>query len=59
MLKTLVSAVPEGDELLASLLRDPELGPVTLLAEKQDSEPDEVGPEEAAWLLAGSVSLAM
>jgi len=33
LLKTLVNAVPEGDELLASLLRDPELGPVALLAE--------------------------
>ena len=55
LLKTLVNAVPEGDELLASLLRDPELGPVALLAEKQDRRPDEVGPAEAAWLMAGSV----
>jgi hypothetical protein len=35
MLQTLVKAVPEGDDLLAGLLRDPELGPVVLLAEKQ------------------------
>ena len=55
LLKTLVNAVPEGDELLASLLRDPELGPVALLAEKQDRRPDEVSPAEAAWLMAGSV----
>jgi len=55
LLKTLVNAVPEGDELLASLLHDPELGPVGLLAEKQDRRPDEVGPAEAAWLMAGSV----
>jgi hypothetical protein len=55
LLKTLVSAVPEGDELLASLLRDPELGPVALLAEKHDLRPDEVSPEEAAWLMAGSI----
>jgi hypothetical protein len=55
LLKTLVSAVPEGDELLASLLRDPELGPVALLAEKHDRRPDEVSPEEAAWLMAGSI----
>ncbi len=55
LLKTLVRAVPEGHELLASLLRDRELGPVALLAEKQDRRPDEVGPAEAAWLMAGSV----
>ena len=55
LLKILVSAVPEGDELLASLLRDPELGPVALLAEKQDRRPDEVSPAEAAWLMAGSI----
>jgi hypothetical protein len=55
LLKTLVNAVPEGDELRASLLHDPELGPVALLAEKQDRRPDEVGPAEAAWLMAGSV----
>ncbi len=55
LLKTLLNAVPEGDELLASLLRDPELGPVARLAEKQDRRPDEVSPAEAAWLMAGSV----
>jgi hypothetical protein len=55
LLRTLVNAVPEGDELLASLLRDPELGPVALLAGKQDRRPDEVSPAEAAWLMAGSV----
>ena len=55
LLKTLVNAVPEGDELLASLLRDPELGPVALLAGKQDRRPDEVSPAEAAWLMAGSI----
>ncbi len=55
ILQALVNAVPEGDKLLASLLRDPELGPVALLAEKQDRRPDEVSPAEAAWLMAGSV----
>lgn len=55
LLKTLAAAVPEGDELLASLLRDPELGPVALLAEKHDRRPDEVSPAEAAWLMAGSI----
>jgi hypothetical protein len=55
ILQTLVKAVPEGDELLARLLRDPELGPVALLAEKQDRKPGEVSPAEAAWLMAGSL----
>jgi len=55
LLKTLVNAVPEGDELLASLPRDPELGPVALLVEKQDCTPDGVSPAEAVWLMAGSV----
>ena len=55
MLQTLVKAVPEGDDLLAGLLCDPELGPVVLLAEKQDRKPGEVSPAEAAWLMAGSL----
>ncbi len=55
ILQTLVNAVPEGDKLLASLLRDPELGPVALLAETQDRRPDEVSRAQAAWLMAGSV----
>jgi hypothetical protein len=55
MLQTLVKAVPEGDELLARLSCDPELGPVVLLAEKQDRKPGEVSPAEAAWLMAGSL----
>lgn len=55
LLETLVNAVLEGDELLASLLRDPELGPVALLLEKQDRTPDEVSPAEAVWLMVGSV----
>jgi hypothetical protein len=55
MLNVLAEGIPEGDELLARLLRDPELGPVVLLAQKRDREPDEVSPEEAAWLMAGSI----
>jgi hypothetical protein len=55
MLQTLVKAVPEGSGLLARLSRDPELGPVVLLAEKQDRKPGEVSPAEAAWLMAGSL----
>jgi hypothetical protein len=55
MLNVLADGTPEGDELLASLLRDPELGPVVLLAQERDREPDEASPEEAAWLMAGSI----
>jgi hypothetical protein len=55
MLDVLADCIPEGDELLASLLRDPELGPVVLLAQKRDRKPDEVSPEEAAWLMIGSI----
>ncbi len=55
MLNVLAGGIPEGDELLASLLRDPELGPVALLVQKRDRNPDEVSPEEAAWLMAGSI----
>ena len=55
MLNVLAGGIPEGDELLASLLCDPELGPVVLTAQKRDRKPDEVSPEEAAWLMAGSI----
>ena len=55
MVKVLADGVPERDELLASLLRDPRLGPVVLLVQKQDSKPEEVSPAEAAWLMAGSL----
>jgi hypothetical protein len=48
-------AVPEGEELLSGLLRDPELGPVTLLVRRADLGPGDVNPAEAAWLMAGSV----
>jgi len=55
MLNVLAGGIPEGNELLASLLRDPELGPVALLVQKRDRDPDEASPEEAAWLMAGSI----
>jgi len=55
LLQTLVSAVPAGDQLMAGLVSDPVLGPVVLLADKQDRGPDEVSPAEAAWLMAGSL----
>ena len=37
MLNVLAMAVPEGEQLLSSLLRDPELGPVALLARRPTS----------------------
>jgi len=55
MVKVLAGGVPERDGLLASLLRDPQLGPVVLLVQKQDRKPEEVSPAEAAWLMAGSI----
>jgi len=55
MLNVLAAGVPEGDELLAGLLRDPELGPVVLLTQKRDTEPEEASPAEAAWLMTGSI----
>jgi hypothetical protein len=55
MLNILAGGIPEGDELLASLLHDPELGPAVLLAQERDRKPDEVSPEAAAWLMAGSI----
>jgi hypothetical protein len=55
LVQTLAGSLPEGDELLTRLLRDPELGPVVLLAEKQDSNPEEANPAEAAWIMAGSI----
>ena len=47
--------MPEGSELLAELIRDPALGPVVLLAERDDLGPQDATPEEAAWITAGSV----
>ena len=55
MLNVLSVAVPEGGELLSGLLRDPGLGPVTLLVRRADLEAGDVSPAEAAWLMAGSV----
>jgi hypothetical protein len=55
LLKTFAEAVPEGAEMLASMLPDPELGPVVLFAQKGDRRPDEVAPEEARWLMAANM----
>ena len=55
LLKTLARSVPEGTELLAELIRDPDLGPVVLLAERDDLSPQDASPDEAAWIMAGSL----
>ena len=55
MLTVLSVAVPDGEELLSGLLRDPGLGPVTLLVRRADLEPGDVSPADATWLMAGSV----
>jgi len=55
LLNVLSVAVPEGEQLLSGLLRDPRLGPVALLARRPDLEPEEVSPAEAAWLMTGSI----
>jgi len=47
--------VPEGSEMLAELICDPAPGPVVLLAERDDLSPQDATPEEAAWIMAGSV----
>ncbi len=55
MLNVLAMAVPEGEQLLSSLLRDPELGPVALLARRPDLDPEAVSPAEGTWLMTGSI----
>jgi hypothetical protein len=55
LLKTLAGGVPDGAELLAELTRDPDLGPVVLLAERDDLSPQDATPDEAAWIMAGSL----
>jgi hypothetical protein len=55
LLTTLTRSVPEGTELLAELIRDPDLGPVVLLAERDDLSPQDASPDEAAWIMAGSL----
>jgi hypothetical protein len=55
LLTTLAGSVPEGTELLAELIRDPDLGPVVLLAERDDLSPQDASPDEAAWIMAGSL----
>lgn len=55
LLTTLTRSVPEGAELLAELIRDPDLGPVVLLAQREDLSPQDATPEEATWIMAGSL----
>jgi hypothetical protein len=55
LLTTLARSVPEGTDLLAELLRDPDLGPVVLLAERDDLSPQDATPDETAWIMAGSL----
>jgi hypothetical protein len=55
LLKTLADSVPEGPRLLADLIRDPDLGPVILLAERDALTPEDATPEEGAWVMAGSL----
>jgi hypothetical protein len=55
LLTTLTRSVPEGAELLAELIRDPDLGPVVLLAQREDLSPQDATPDEATWIMAGSL----
>ena len=55
LLTTLGHSVPEGTELLAELTRDPDLGPVVLLAERDDLSPQDASLDEAAWIMTGSL----
>ena len=55
LLKTLARSAPEGTELLAELIRDPDLGPVVLLTERDDLSPQDASPGEAAWIMSGSL----
>jgi hypothetical protein len=55
MLQVLASAVPEGPRLLADLSRDPRHRPIALLARRPEIRPGNATPEEAAWMMAGSL----
>jgi hypothetical protein len=54
LLQTLASAVPEGPQLLSKLARDPEHGPVVLLARRPQLRPPDATPEEATWMMVGT-----
>jgi len=55
LLQTLASAVPEGPQLLDDLARDPGRRPVVLLARRPDLRPPDATPEEATWMIVGSL----
>jgi hypothetical protein len=55
LLQALARSVPEGTELLAELIHDPALGPAVLLAERDDLSPQDANPDQAAWIVAGSL----
>ena len=55
LLQTLVGAVPEGPRLLADLSRDSGHRPVALLARRAEVRPAKATPEEATWMMIGSI----
>ena len=55
LLQVLASAVPEGPQLLADLARDPEHRPVALLARRPELRPPDATPEEATWMMTGTL----
>jgi hypothetical protein len=55
LLQTLAGAVPEGPRLLADLSRDPGHRPVALLARRAEVRPANATPEEATWMMTGSL----
>ena len=55
LLQTLASAVPEGPQLLSDLARDPGRRPVVLLARRPELRPPDATPEEATWMMVGTL----
>ena len=55
LLQTLASAVPEGPQLLDDLARDPGRRPVVLLARRPNLHPPDATPEEATWMMTGTL----
>jgi hypothetical protein len=55
LLQTLASAVPEGPQLLSDLARDPGHRPVVLLARRPELRPPDATPEEATWMMVGTL----
>ena len=55
LLATLAHATPEGEDLLTDLLTDSELGPVAILALRDDLIPEQVSDDEVLWLTAGGL----